>query len=66
MIDPEPSYCESTHKWRVTESDEQGNTLDVYRFDTLSNALEYVADRLDAEAENNGFRSAEPRYAGEV
>ena len=65
MIDLIPSYDDNTDKWAVTENDHQGNTLDVFRFATLSEALDYVADRLDAHNEKEGYRNAEPPVIGE-
>ena len=50
LIDLEPNWNEYSNEWEVFESDERGNALEVYNFNTEDEATAFINDWLSKKA----------------
>lgn len=47
LIDLSPYWNEYSNEWEVSESDERGNTLEVYGFNTEDDALNFINEWIE-------------------
>lgn len=47
LFDLCPEFNDNTQKWELQETDEQGNALEVYEFDTEKEADSFVNDWIE-------------------
>lgn len=47
LIDLSPYWNEYSNEWEVSETDERGNTLEVYNFDTEDDALTFINEWIE-------------------
>jgi len=47
LIDLSPYWNEYSNEWEVSESDERGNTLEVYGFSTEDDALNFINEWIE-------------------
>lgn len=50
LIDLSPYWNEYSNEWEVCESDERGNTLEIYNFSTYDHALSFINEWIDKKA----------------
>jgi hypothetical protein len=50
LIDLEPNWNEYSNEWEVCESDERGNALEVYNFNTEDEATAFINDWISKKA----------------
>lgn len=47
LIDLSPYWNEYSNEWEVCESDERGNTLEIYNFSTYDHALSFINEWIE-------------------
>ena len=47
LIDLSPYWNEYSNEWEVSETDERGNALEVYNFDTEDDALSFINEWIE-------------------
>jgi hypothetical protein len=47
LLDLYPEFNKTSQKWEIRETDERGNALEVYTFDTEKEADDFVIDWVE-------------------